>query len=202
MQTHSESLSLGELCALYAESFLQLRSHARMVFTGDELIRFNERVLEYEQLGVGADDAVTLSLYRRVYVALEVLWCAREYGQDVTRVAQLLSLILDLLGLPPIFAIENNLHATNKWEQELAAGSFQEIRRGLSQVVGTLLQQPHNTPTDVSARLADNRHRQAILSIMTEVQDGMRNKTQVSVSVLPLIARHIRELVRGIATDG
>ena len=172
-----------------------------VAFGKEELERFEERVREYEGLGVGLEDATTLSLYRRVYVALEVLWCAREFNADVTQVAPLLSHVLEVLGLPPIFALENTLHSTNKWEQELAAGSFQEIRRSLSLMVGTLLQRSLNSPSSVLDCLAGNRHKDAILAIMSEVHDGMRNNSPFTISVLPLIARHVRDLARSLAVD-
>lgn len=201
IQSHDESLPLQSLCTLYSESFARLRANAHVLFAGEELERFEERVREYEGLGVGLEDATTLGLYRRVYVALEVLWCAREFNADVTQVARLLSHVLEVLGLPPIFALENTLHSTNKWEQELAAGSFQEIRRSLSLMVGIFLQRSLNSPSSVLDCLADNRHKDAILAIMSEVHDGMRNKSPFTISVLPLIARHVRDLARSLTVD-
>jgi glutamate dehydrogenase len=194
LQWHTTNQSLQELISLYADSFSRLRSHARVVFTGDELTRFEKRVNEYRSLGVSEDDAVMLSLYRRVYVALEVLWCAREYSQDVTEVARVLSFVLEHLGLPPIFAFENTLQSTNKWEQELAAGAFQEIRRSLSCIVGTVLSRSNASEQSLAAQLSSQKHSSVILSIMKEVQDNMRSNRPFTISVLPLLARHIREL--------
>jgi glutamate dehydrogenase len=199
LQSHNADVSLEELISLYAESFARLQSHARMVFGGEELARFEKRVNEYRALGVRDNDAVVLSLYRRIYVTLEVLWCAREYSQDVTEVARVLSFVLEQLGLPPIFAFENTLQSTNKWEQELAAGAFQEIRRSLSCIVGTLLSRSHVSEAALAAQLSSQKHRDVILSIMKEVQDNVRSNRPFTISVLPLVARHIRELSRTIS---
>jgi glutamate dehydrogenase len=194
LQSHGHNSSLQDLLSLYAESFARLRNHGHMLFSGTELSRFQKRVEEYLQLGVHKQDAITLSLYRRIYVALEVLWCAREYKQDVTQVAQILSNLFDSLSLSPIFALESSFQSSNKWEQELAAGSFQEIRRGLSCIAGTLLSRPSRSESDVATSLASCRHFSLIQSVMNEVQDGARSKRPVSLSVLPLISRHIRAL--------
>jgi NAD-specific glutamate dehydrogenase len=196
LQWHSSSQSLQELISLYADSFARLRTHARVVFTGDELIRFEKRVSAYRALGVREDDAVMLSLYRRVYVALEVLWCAREYSQDVTDVARVLSFVLAHLGLPPIFAFENTLQSSNKWEQELATGAFQEIRRSLSCIVGSVLSRSQDSEHTLALQLSSHKHCSVILSIMKEVQENIRSKRPFTISVLPLLARHIRELSR------
>jgi glutamate dehydrogenase len=194
VQSHEQTVSLRELTALYSESFARLCTHGHMLFSGSELARFNKRVQEYRDLGVQQQDAVVLSLYRRIYVALEVLWCAREYRQDVTDVARVLSATFDSLSLSPLFAFENAFQAGNKWEQELAAGSFQEIRRGLSRITGTLLRQHQGVETTLKATLASCRHYGLISSLMQEVADGARSKRSLSVSILPLISRHIGAL--------
>lgn len=201
LQSHGHAASVQDLLGLYAESFGRLCNHGHMLFSGTELTRFQKRVEEYLQLGVGKQDAITLSLYRRIYVALEVLWCAREYKQDVTDVARILSVLFDSLLLSPLFAVENSFQSSNKWEQELAAGSFQEIRRGLSCIAGTLLQRTTCSESAVLTALGACRYHSLIQSVMQEVQDGARTKRPFSLSILPLISRHIRALSAELETS-
>jgi glutamate dehydrogenase len=201
LQSHAHSSSLKDLLGLYAESFSKLCNHGHMLFSGTELTRFQKRVDEYLQLGVAIQDAVTLSLYRRIYVALEVLWCAREYKQDVTDVARILSTLFDSLSLSPLFAFESSFQSSNKWEQELATGSFQEIRRGLSCIAGTLLVRTSRTDSAIPATLSSCRYYSLIQSVMQEVQDGARAKRPFSLSILPLISRHVRALSAELETN-
>jgi glutamate dehydrogenase len=193
MQSHPSS-SIEELVQLYGDSFSTLVPHARALFSADELTRFEKRVAEYQASGLPESDAVILGLLRRVHVALETLWCAREYRHNVKDVAATLAQVLDGMELQPLFKFEQALQAGNKWEQELAEGSFQEIRRELSRITGKLLSRSLASSREISATLAKHKQHQAIRDIMSEINDGMRTKRPFSISVLPLIARHLREL--------
>lgn len=193
MQTHPSS-SIEELVQLYGESFSALVPHSRSMFRAEELNRFEKRVAEYQLKGIPEQDAIILSLLRRVHVVLETLWCAREYRQNVGDVAATLSDVFDSLQLQPIFKFEQTLQAGNKWEQELAEGSYQEIRRELSRITGKLLSRSFASSKELRESLGKHKQHAAICAIMSEVSDGIRTKRPFSVSVLPLLARHLREL--------
>jgi glutamate dehydrogenase len=193
MQTHPTS-SIQELVQLYGESFASLLPHAKAMFRAEELTRFESRVAENLAKGISEGDAIALGLLRRVHVVLETLWCAREYRQNVRDVATAISAISDSLQLQPLFKFEQALQGGNKWEQELADGSFQEIRRELSRIAGKLLSRSQTSTLELHTLLAAHKQHQAICAIMAEVSDGMRTKRPFSISVLPLIARHLREL--------
>jgi len=194
IHTHVGSNSIESLVQIYGESFSDLVSHASTMFGSEELGRFEKRVAEYRSKGLEEEDAVVASLLRRVHVVLEILWCAREYRQSVKDVAATLSYVFDNLQLQPLFKYEQALHSGNKWEQELAEGSFQEIRRELSRITGKLLARSCTSAGEVSAVLSKHKQHQAICAIMSEISDGMRTKRPFSISVLPLISRHLREL--------
>jgi ubiquinone biosynthesis protein UbiJ len=98
------------------------------------------------------------------------------------------------MELQQLFKFEQALQAGNKWEQELAEVSFREIRRELSRITGKLLSRSVASSKEISLTLAKHKQHQAVRDIMTEVNDGMRTKRPFSISVLPLIARHLREL--------
>ncbi len=193
IQTHPNS-SIQELAELYGNSFSSLIPHARAMFSADELTRFEKRVEEYHTHGLSQGDAIILGLLRRVHSVLETLWCAREYRHQVQDVAATLALVIDSMELQLLFKFEQALQAGNKWEQELAEGSFQEIRRELSRITGKSLSRSLTSSKDISATLAKHKQHQAVRDIMSEINDGMRTKRPFSISVLPLIARHLREL--------
>jgi glutamate dehydrogenase len=193
MHSHPNN-SIEELIQLYGESFSTLVPHARSMFSAEELTRFEKRVTEYQSNGLHQDDAVIVGLLRRVNVVLETLWCAHEFRQDVKDVAAMLAQVLDSMELQPLFKFEQSLQTGNKWEQELAEGSFQEIRRELSRITGKLLSQSLATSRELSVALATHKQYYAIRAIMSEISDGMRTKRPFPISALPLIARHLREL--------
>lgn len=193
IQTHSEKTSLKDILSLYAASFSNLIPHARAMFAGDELSRFEKRVGEYSLKGIKDVDSVVLSLLRRVHVVLEILWCSREYKQDVAKVASTLSEVLNTFELHTLFKFEQGLSTSNKWEQELADGAFQEIRRELSKIAGLILTKSGNDGQSVADKLLKHNQVQAVRAIIYEVNDGIRLRKPFSISVLPLVAKHVRE---------
>jgi len=194
LQTHSEGLSLGDMVRLYRDAFSTLTDHSQLVFTGGELRRFESRVGEYEKRGATSSDAILLSLYRRVNMILEVLWCAREYNQDVKEVARSVSQCLELLKINSLFRFENALESSNKWEQELVTGAYQEIRRSISVIVGRLLRATNNSVDSFDARLSATPHKEAIISTIAEVEENTRLRKPFQISVLPVVARQLRLL--------
>jgi len=193
IQTHGDQTPLKDILSLYLTSFSNLVPHSRTMFAGDELTRFEKRLSEYRTKGVSENDAIVLSLLRRVHVVLEILWCAREYKQDVTKVASTLSEVLGTFQLNTIFKFEQGLNAANKWEQELADGSFQEIRRELSKITGEILTNSETQRVSVAEKLLRLKECQAVRAIMTEINDGIRLRRPFSISVLPLVAKHLRD---------
>jgi glutamate dehydrogenase len=194
LQTHGDGLSLGDMIRLYRDAFSTLTDHSQLVFTGGELRRFESRVSEYEKRGATSSDAILLSLYRRVNMILEVLWCAREYNQDVREVARSVSQCLDLLKINSLFRFENALESSNKWEQELVTGAYQEIRRSISDIVGRLLRAGDSSADNFSARLSATSHKDAIISTIAEVEENTRLRKPFQISVLPVVARQLRLL--------
>jgi NAD-specific glutamate dehydrogenase len=194
LQTHGESMPLEEMVRLYAEKFAVLRHHTQLVFSGSELTRFEDRVQQYEQKGASRPDATLLSLYRRVILVLEVLWCAREYDQDERDVAQFVSTLLDALHINTLFRFEGALESTNRWEQELVEGSYQEIRRSISSITGRLLDRGLRTPEELLHAISTNSYKESICSTIAEVEEGIRLKRPFQISVLPVIARQLRLL--------
>ncbi len=194
LHSHGAKLSLVEMANLYAPAFKTLSENAEVVFAGQELARFERRRADYRELGVSQQDATLLSLLRRVLPLLEVLWSAREFSHDVTRVASVYSRILDELGVNTLFKYEQVLESSNKWETELVAGSYQEIRRSLSLLAGKVLKLGAESPQDVVAALKASSAFDAIRSTMADVEEAERQKRPFQVAVLPVISRQLRLL--------
>jgi glutamate dehydrogenase len=194
LQTHSGDLSLGDMIRLYRGTFATLTNHSQLVFTGAELRRFDARVVDYEKRGASSTDATLLSLYRRVNMILEVLWCAREYDQDVREVARSVSRCLETLKINSLFRFENALESSNKWEQELVTGAYQEIRRSISVIIGRVLSTSDCSENALNARLAATSHKDAIISTIAEVEENNRLRKPFQISVLPVVARQLRLL--------
>ena len=194
VQTHGASLSLEEMVRLYKEKFSILASHAELVFSGGELARFRDRISVYQSRGISHEEATALSLYRRIILVLEVLWSAREFGHDVKAVAQAVSVTLDALRVNTIFQFESSLESSNKWEQELIAGAYQEIRRSISCAAGRLLKQGLVSPQQIQSALSAVPLRDSIYATMVEVEDSVKLKRPFQISVLPVVARQLRLL--------
>ncbi len=191
---HGASLSLGEMVKLYSDAFDTLAQHAVRVFSGEELVRFERRVGRYRQLGASHEEAVLLSLYRRILPVLEILWAAREFRQDVQTVASVFSQVFDDLGVNNLFKFESMIEAGNKWEQELVNGSYQEIRRNISLITGQLLAKSVTTTEDVRKALYASEGFEAIRSTMHDVNETARQRKPFQIAVLPVVSRQLRLL--------
>ena len=194
LNTHGSQLSLVEMVELYAASFDTLAKNAQQVFTGQELSRFNRRVEQYRGLGASAEDSIQLALYRRVISVLEVLWSSREFSQDVTVVAAVYSQVLEELAVNTLFKYEQIVESANKWESELVAASYQDIRRNLSLLTGKLLKKGTVSGADVAKTLRSSAGFDAVRATMSDVEEGARLKRAFQVAVLPVISRQLRLL--------
>jgi NAD-specific glutamate dehydrogenase len=155
---------------LYAPTFQTLSENAELVFAGQELVRF-------ERLPV-----------------LEVLWSSREFAKEVTVVASVYSRLLEELGVNTLFKYEQILESTNKWETELVAGSYQEIRRNLSLLTGKVLGKGALSGDEVAAVLKASPGLESIRTTMADVEEAARHKRPFQVAVLPVISRQLRLL--------
>jgi glutamate dehydrogenase len=191
---HGSSLSLGEMVKLYSDAFDTLAQHAVRVFSGEELVRFERRVEQYRQLGASNEEAVLFSLYRRILPVLEIVWAAREFQQDVQTVASVFSQVFDDLGVNNLFKFQSMIEATNKWEQELVSGSYQEIRRNISLITGQLLAKSATTTDGVQKALHASEGFEAIRSTMHDVNETARQRKPFQIAVLPVISRQLRLL--------
>lgn len=189
---HGSSLSLGEMINLYSDSFDTLVDCTGEVFTGQEFVRFERRRAQYLQLGVSENDAVSFAVYRRMLPILEVLWSSRQFNQDVRTVAITFSKVLEELGVNTLLKYESILEASNKWEQELITGSFQEIRRSVSLITGQLLVKSIFDLDAIRVALRGAQGFEAIKSTMTDLDELGRQKRPFQVAVLPVVARQLR----------
>jgi glutamate dehydrogenase len=192
LATHGSTHSLQEIVGLYADQFKTLSTHSALVFTGKELQRFERRVAEYRTLRADTPTANALALYRRILPLLEMLWAAREFSRDVKIVAATYSQVLEELRINELFKLESSLEASSKWEQELIAGSYQEIRRSISLITGQVVSQGCESPESVRRAISQSPSYEAIRSTMADVEELLRQKRPFQVAALPVITRQLR----------
>jgi NAD-specific glutamate dehydrogenase len=192
LQYHGATHSLRDMVKLYSSAFDTLTQHANTVFSGAALSRFESRVQEYQELGVSHDEAVHLSLYRRVLPMLEVLWSAREFGHDVQVVAGVFAQVLDDLGVNTLFQYEDRIEPSNKWERELISGAYHEIRRALSLITGEILGAGIVGTPAVRAALHTAPGYEGIRTTMLDITETARQQRPFQAAVLPVISRQLR----------
>jgi len=192
LTTHGATHSLQEIVNLYASDFQTLTSHSNLVFTGKELSRFERRVAEYRELGASNAEAVVFALYRRILPLLEVLWASREFSCDVRVVASTYSQVLEELRINELFKFEHVIETQSKWEQELVAGSYQEIRRGLSLITGQIVTRGIRDPESVRHALLAATGYEAIRSTMADLEELTKQKRPFQLAALPVITRQLR----------
>jgi NAD-specific glutamate dehydrogenase len=129
-----------------------------------------------------------------VISVLEVLWSSREFSQDVTVVAAVYSQVLEELAVNTLFKYEQIVESANKWESELVAASYQDIRRNLSLLTGKLLKKGTVSGADVAKTLRSSAGFDAVRATMSDVEEGARLKRAFQVAVLPVISRQLRLL--------
>ena len=135
-----------------------------------------------------------MSLYRRILPVLEVLWAAREFRQDAQTVASVFSQVFDDLGVNNLFKFESMIEVSNKWEQELVNGSYQEIRRNISLITGQLLAKSVTTTEEIRKALFASEGFEAIRSTMHDVNETARQRKPFQIAVLPVVSRQLRLL--------
>lgn len=194
LSTHGSGYSLRQLVDLYQEDFRTLVQFAGEVFIGDERLRYSHRLEQYREAGLDENAAKLFALFRRILPILEVLWSGRKFGHDVRVVGVAYSKVLDLLGLNPVFRYESSIDATNKWEQELAVSSYQEIRRGISLVTGALLAQNISSESEIESALQRCNGYAALRSTTQEIAELSAQKKPLKVAALSIVSRQLRLL--------
>jgi glutamate dehydrogenase len=189
---HARTHTLSEIVELYSSSFDNLLLHAGEIFTGQEYVRYERRLKQYEELGVRGSSGVSFAVYRRILPILEVLWAARQFKFGERQVATAFSLVLEELGITSVLKYESVLDVANHWEQELVVGSYQEIRRSISTITGQILSKGLETPESIRAALRTGEGFEPIRATMGELEELGKQKRPFQVAVLPVVARQLR----------
>lgn len=190
--TDYSSSTLLEIVNLYDRPFDTLIEHAHTIFTGQERVRFERRAAEFKVLGATEQQASILSVYRRVLPILEVLWTAREFSADAPTVAVTYSQVLEELGVNTVFKYERILEASNKWEQELITGAYQEIRRSISIITGKLIRKGETANGNTREAVRRAPGYDAVRATMSELDELAKQKRPFQIAVLPVVARQLR----------
>ena len=189
---HARTHTLSEIVELYSSSFDTLLHHAEEIFTGQEYVRYERRLNQYQELGIPRSNAVSFAVYRRILPILEVLWAARQFKFEERQVATAYSLVLEELGITSVLKYESIIDVANHWEQELVIGSYQEIRRSISTITGQVLSKGLETPDSIRGALRAGEGFEPIRATMDELEELGKQKRPFQVAVLPVVARQLR----------
>lgn len=199
--THPNQTSFSELVTLYTADFHTLIDCIDQILSPsskEQFVRTNER---YKQYGLSIQDAKTLAICPMILEVLEILWCTRQYGQDVRSTVNVTGQTLDALMIRPLFELEFSLSIQNKWDQELAATALQQLRRGVSRIVGKLLtiSQLYNRST--ARMLSQLRLTKELTKIMVEIGEDIAANKTITISILPLVAQYIERIHKSLEAE-
>jgi glutamate dehydrogenase len=194
LSSHGSGYSLSQLVALYREDFDTLVASAENLFVGDESRRFVARRDRFRAAGLPESSARKLAALRRALPIFEVLWSARKFGHEVQVVGRVFATVLDHLGLNSVFRYEALMDPTNKWEQEVIINSYQEIRRGISLIAGSLLARGISAPEAIAPALERAHGTAAVKATTQEIRELSLQKKPLQVAALSVIARRLHML--------
>lgn len=194
LTTHPHQTPLSELVMLYANNFRTLLEDVDTILSPMAKERFDQAVQKHEGFGFDSQEARIIALSPSILEALEILWCMRQYGQSVHRTLDITRLTLDTLTIRPLFDFEFSLSIQNKWDQELASAALQQVRRGISHIVGKLLTFSQTFNRSAERMLLQAHSTKELIKIMAEIKEDIKAGRTVTISVLPLVAQYIERI--------
>jgi glutamate dehydrogenase len=175
---HGTSTPLPELIALYQPGFQLLLKDGIA----------NQKATAQ---GLTQEASAHLTALSDVVNTLEILWTAREYKQSGSDVARVLKAVLTASGMEEILASEHTIRPSNKWEQELARVSYDEMRRALAKITGHLCTKQVTDPTAIALYLQSIKEFAAFSSTVSDVMQRMTTTHSIELAALPVVARQL-----------
>jgi glutamate dehydrogenase len=176
---HPASTSLAEMIALYQPGF-------------ESLLRDGIHTIGEPLGGLGKPESAHLALLPKIITTLEVLWTSHQYNQSASDVAKVMDLVVASTLVQPVLSAEHTVRPTNKWEQELARVSYEEIRRALSRITGQLCAQRITTADTIRSHLASTSGFSTLSSTLSDISQRISTEHAIEVAALPVIARLLR----------
>lgn len=179
LSVHGSSTSLANLIALYKSEF-------------ETLIQGEAQQSATQVDGLTLLDSARLKIFPEIIATLEILWTTHEYEGSAAEVARVFNSVVSATQAQILFATEHTLRPSNKWEQELILGSYQEIRRALSAITGKLCEQGITVPAAIEATLLSTGGFTTLRSTMHEITQRIHSRLPFEIAALPVVARQLR----------
>lgn len=137
---HRNSLSLAGLVDRYKEPYHNLLVHAEEALVSSERTVYEEKMVGFYELGIPESATRRLALFSDLLMHFEMLNVSIESRSEIGTVMQLFSLLIDELELQPILDARDTISTRSKWEAELVASTYQDIRHGFAKLTKDLLE--------------------------------------------------------------
>jgi glutamate dehydrogenase len=190
LSSHDPTLTLAKLVQLYETGYRSVVQDIEHILVGKEYDAYRARILKYQQFGLDDFAAKSLAIFPRIVIVLEMLWAARQSGEDMKRVAALFSTVMEELGVGSFLSQTSAPETANKWENELLLGANDEIRRSLSRITTKLLEAKAVSRDDALAHLRKLPGFERVKATLEEA----RAETP-SVAAMSVVAKQLRSLL-------
>jgi glutamate dehydrogenase len=182
LNVHGTALSITTLASLYGPGFEAL-AQENVPQTGSTIE------------GLSSRDSARLRLLSDVIPTLEILWTAHEYKGSPAEIARVFNAVVSTINIVALLSAEHSLRPSNRWEQELIRGSFQEIRRTISTISGQLFTKGITSADAIARHLNSANGFTPLKTTITEITQRMTSAAPFEIAALPVIARQLRAVV-------
>lgn len=193
LNTHGDSLTLVEMVDRYRGLLRSLLKDADTALVGPERDLLVLRQGKYREYGLSEEHAVTFASLPRVMLLFEILWASNRASLEVSRLAVYYTSLLGALDLHSLFALEFATETRNKWEQEVLMMAFRDMRRSISRLSLSLIEQgvPSESLTS-SGELEKFINVELIRSLIHELREGSHG-----VAPFVILSKHLQGVSHG-----
>jgi len=193
---HGHDLTLREIVDLYKEQFRQANKLGPQLLAGEDRELLTLRQRKYIELNLNQSAATTFALLPKIMTILETLWASQRAEESLEKVAAIYSDTLQLLGLNSILQLEFSTDAKNKWEHELLANAFWDIRRSVSNIVISMIKTVGPDLEQIHQLLTDSQSYQQLRLVLSELKGE-----DPGIAVFPVISRLLQNYHLGTRLD-
>lgn len=136
---HGKEEKIDSIVKLYADNYQKLLLNAHKVFDGDIQVEHTKRLETYKKFGINPKIAKTLATGPIVVHIFEALWTANKSKKKIEKIANIYTVVVNVLGIIDILKLETSNFAVSKWENELLINTYEELKRNLSNIILKLI---------------------------------------------------------------
>jgi glutamate dehydrogenase len=130
---------LDEMVELYRSSYNETITHLEQHFSGFKASTFINKFNEYTYLGIAPQASRSLASFSFIVELFNVLRLAQEKGIPIPVAAYLQNQVNEQFGLDSILNKDKHPDATNKWDNLLLVGVYDDLGDALSKICSTIL---------------------------------------------------------------